>query len=348
MNQQQNHQHKTTACPQRSMAWITVNEYNEILGVTKEMIQLLNYDPTNQYLDSIWKKVESDQSYHVVSTLHSLRTLCVCEHLEENNKRTLICTDITDLNQMYNKRHNNLSITRLTMYGTIEAAFQSQTDPSPLSVGQPMMRYIHSDDVQEFCASLNEASKCSTIVSVQLRMIIEEVENEEEEYQLSEFTVMTIEGGRKILCLIKPTITTTATTNLTNKPQKYCCDNVLQETVTQMQTKFWYAIENGLTLAARSLASSLVLLIQTIWQIWYDKESKTWTGLFSTSSEYILRKVVKCTKERSEIDAICKLVSWTGISQKTSKSFIDTTLDQTTEWLISKTHFGTVEYDTVV
>lgn len=339
-----NQTHTTTNCPQRSMAWLTVDENNRIMGATKEMKQLLDYDPTNQYLDGIWKAVESDQSYHIVSTLHSLRTLCICEHVELD-KRILICTDITDLNHMYTKRHNNISITRLTMYGTIEAAFQSQTTSSVLSVGQPMMRYIHSDDVHEFCSCLNEASKSLAIISVDLRLL-ENVEEEggEEKYQWSEFTVMTIEGGRKILCLIKPSMQTPKTTSgaSTATVAVQPCGNVLQETVTQMQTKFWYAIEHGMTLVAHSLATSLVLIIQTVWQLWCDKaHNKSWTGLFATSSEYVLRKVAKCTKDRPEIKTLCRLVSWTGISQNTTKSFIDNTLDQTTEWLICKTQFST-------
>lgn len=336
--------HTTTNCPQRSMAWITVDENNQIIGATKEMKQLLDYDPTDQYLDGVWKEVESDQSYRIVETLHSLRTLCICEHAELE-KRILICTDITDLNHMYTKRHNNISITRLTMYGTIEAAFQSQTTSSVLSVGQPMMRYIHSDDVQEFCSCLNEASKSLSIVSVDLRLL-ESEEEEEEKYQWSEFTVMTIQGGRKILCLIKPsTLTTKTATSGANTAVMAVqpCGNVLQETVTQMQTKFWYAIEHGMTLAAHSLATSLVLIIQTVWQLWCDKShnNKSWTGLFATSSEYVLRKVAKCAKDRPEIKTLCRLVSWTGISQNTAKSFIDNTLDQTTEWLIYKTQSDT-------
>lgn len=327
-------QHTATDCPQRSMAWITMNENEQIISVTKEMIQLLNYDPTNQYLDSVWKSIESDQSYLVVSTLKSLRTLCICTHFE-NNKRILICTDITDLNQMYNKRQNNISITRLTMYGTIEAAFKSQTLPL-LSVGQPMMRYIHSDDVQQFCSALNQSSKNSTINTFQIRII------NDEDYQWSEFTVMTIEGGRKVLCLIKPTH------DITIKQEQHCYDNVLRETVTQIQSKFWYAIENGMNLIARSIATSLILVIQTVWQLWYNQD-KTWTGLFSTSSEYLVRKLVKSTKQRPEIETLCRFMSWAGgIHQSTTKSFIDSTLDETSEWLISKTHLVGNGYDAVV
>ncbi|KAI8088557.1 hypothetical protein BDF21DRAFT_413494 [Thamnidium elegans] len=328
--------HTTTDCPQRSMAWITINEQDQILSVTKEMIQLLNYDPTNQYLDSIWKSIDSDQSYLIVSTLHSLRTLCICTHIKDNN-RILICTDITDLNQMYSKRNHNVTITRLTMYGTIEAAFQSQVLPT-LSVGQPMMRYIHSDDVQNFCAGLNEASKDSCINTFSVRMV-----DDGDEPQYSEFTVMTIEGGRKMLCLIKPSFNQDA---IIVQQQYY--NNVLRETVTQIQSKFWYAIENGMTAIAHSLAASLVLFIQTIWQLWYDQD-KTWSGLFATSSEYLLRRIVKTTKERPEVEKMCRFMSWVGgISPSTSRSFIDTTLDQTSEWLISKTHINSVGCDTVV
>ncbi|GAA5814151.1 hypothetical protein MFLAVUS_007644 [Mucor flavus] len=332
--------HTTTDCPQRSMAWITINEYDQILSVTKEMIQLLDYDPTNQYLDSIWKPIESDQSYLIVSTLQSLRTLCICTHTKDN-MRILICTDITDLNHMYSKRNHSVTITRLTMYGTIEAAFQSQVLPT-LSVGHPMMRYIHSDDVQKFCAGLNEASKDSCINTFSVRMVHDD-NKDDDTYQYSEFTVMAIDGGRKILCLIKP-----SSLNPDAIVQQQHYNNVLRETVTQIQSKFWYAIENGMTAIAHSLAASLVLFIQTLWQLWYDQD-KTWSGLFSTSSEYLLRTIVKTTKERPEVEKMCRFMSWAGgISPSTSRSFIDTTLDQTSEWLIAKTHIHSAGCDTVV
>jgi hypothetical protein len=339
--------HTTTNCPQRSMAWITINtEENKVISATQEMIHLLNEDPTKQSITNIWKQIESDQSYQIVSTCKSLRTLCICTHGgEQENEQILICTDITDLNHMYLKRQQNISITRLSMYGTIEAAFQSQ-NLSKLSVGQPMMRYIHEQDVQDFCSGLNEASKYSTISTFQVRIGKEE-EEEEVDYQWSEFTVMTIEGG-KILCLIKPSMKKKSDTPIINK-QQHCLDNVLRETVTQMQSKFWYAIENGMTLVARSIAASLLLVIQTIWQLYYEEKKSGWTGLFGTCSEYMLRKIVKCTKERPEIEKLTKVISWVGgISQSSSRSFVDNTLDQTSEWLISHYVHINNEYDTVV
>ncbi|KAI9354770.1 hypothetical protein BD770DRAFT_392177 [Pilaira anomala] len=333
-----NHNHTTTDCPQRSMAWITINEKDQILSVTKEMIYLLNYDPTNQYLDSIWKRVESDQSYLIVTTIQSRRTLCICTH-QKGNQRTLICTDITDLNQIYTHK-NNITITRLTMYGTIEAAFQTHVLPT-LSIGQPMMRYIHSDDVQKFCAGLNEANKYASIHSFAIRILKADATSDDE-FQACEFTVMTIESGRKVLCFIRPTLEEIIVQH------HHSYHHLLQQSVTQIQSRFWYAIENGMTVVAHSLASSLVLIIQTVWQLWYDQD-KTWSGLFSTSSEYLLRTIVKTTKERPELEKLSRLMSWAGgISPSTSRSFIDLTLDQTSEWLISKTHIGPASCDTVV
>lgn len=339
--------HTTTNCPQRSMAWITTykednsNEDDEntlVISATQEMIHLLSEDPTNRPITTIWKRIKSDQLYQIVSTLKTCRTLCICSHQgDQEGQEVLICTDITDLNHMYTTKNNrlqqqNISIIRLNMYGTIEAAFQSQEMmSSSLAVGQPMMRYIHEQDVKEFCAGLNEASKYTTMANFSIRMV-----HKEQEEWWSEFTVMMVEGG-KILCLIKPSInSSTSDTPIVQQPQ-HCLDKVLRETVTQMQRKFWYAIENGMTLIARSIATSLLLVVQTIWQVCYeDKSASTWTGLFATSSEYMLRKMVKCTKERPEIDQLAKAISWMGISsQSNSRSFIDNTLDQTTEWLIS-------------
>jgi hypothetical protein len=320
--------HTTTNCPQRSMAWITLDKEEKITSATKEMIHLLNLDPTNQYLSDIWQTIESDQSYQIVSTFTSLRTLSVCTH-HQDEQSVLICTDITDLNHMYTK---GISITRLTMYGTIEAAFKSQQLNSLLEVGQPMMRYIHHDDVQEFCAGLNEATKFNSITSFHIRFVLD---NQEDEW--SELTVMTIEGGKKVLCLIKPSSLSSTTTTATTTTKQY--DGMVRETVTQIQSKFWYAIEHGMTFIARSIATTLLLVISTLWQVLGKEEKTTWTGLFAASSEYVLRRVVKCTKERPELNTVCKIIGYCGIKQDITRNWIDITLDRSSEWLISKTQY---------
>jgi hypothetical protein len=313
------------------MAWMTVDNQDTIMRATPDMIDLLGCNPQDQPLSSVWTPVD-DQ---IVST--STRTLCICTHTNNDNTKTIICTDLTDLNQLYNQNrlvnnHDGVAISRLTMYGTIEAVFQS-SHTHPLAIGQPMMRYVHSDDLQQFCAGLSEATKYATITHFSVRLV-----NGSKE-QWTEFTVMTM--GSKVLCLMKPLEKSTVM-------QSSYCSKMLRETVTHIQNKIWYALENGLTLVARHLATSLILMIQTVWCLWQENKANTgWSGLFATSSQYVLRKVVQCTKERPEIDQMCRIVSWVGISQTTSRSWFDQTLDKSSEWLLAKT-FSNNMYDNLV
>ncbi|KAI8639967.1 hypothetical protein BD408DRAFT_370684 [Parasitella parasitica] len=324
--------HSTTNCPLRSMAWITVNQDSTVINATAEMITMLGLDPVGQPLDFIWQPLQEDVSSSattsLVSTAATQKILETCLHVNNETTTTIICTDMTELNHMYlasRQKYSQVAITRLTMYGTIDAVFQSDEQTTTLAIGQPMMRYIHSDDLQQFCAGLKQATKYNSITSFSVRFIDDEI---------MEFTVMSIEGG-KVLCLMKPS----------EKHQRQIIElascssnNVLRSSVTQIQHKFWYALEHGMTFIARNLANSMIVMIQAVWCLWYDdnNHNRTWSGLFSTSSEYLVKRVVSCTKERPEIDALCHLVSYVGISKLTSRSWFDSTLDTTSAWLIKK------------
>lgn len=332
MFQQDQHYHSTTNCPLRSIAWITVNEQTTVTHATAEIITLLGFNPVGQSLDDIWQPLQEDISSlattRLVSTVNQ-KVLEICQHANNHAKTTtIICTDMTELNHMYiasRQKHSQVAITRLTMYGTIDAVFQSDEQNTALAVGQPMMRYIHSDDLQQFCAGLKQATKYNAIATFCVRFIDDET---------FEFTVMAIEGG-KVLCLMKPS-------EKQSQQQQISCssNNVLRNSVTQIQHRFWYALEHGMTCIARNLANSLIMMIQTVWCLWHDNsnnnKSGTWSGLFSTSSEYLVKKLVTTTKERPEIDTFCHLVSYIGISKATSRTWFDFTLDATSEWLIQK------------
>ncbi|CEP12875.1 hypothetical protein [Parasitella parasitica] len=318
------------------MAWVTVDQdSNTVISATAEMIAILGLDPVGQPLDAIWQPLQEDipssASTSLVSTAASQKILETCQHV--NNEATttiIICTDMTELNHMYlasRQKYSQVAITRLTMYGTIDAVFQSDEQNTTLSVGQPMMRYIHTDDLQQFCAGLKQATKYNSIASFSVRFIDDEN---------MEFTVMSIEDG-KVLCLMKPTEKQQQQQQIIELAS--CSSNsVLRSSVSQIQHKFWHALEHGMTFIARNLANSLITLIQAVWCLWHDgyKHKSTWAGLFSTSSEYLVKRAVSCTKERPEIDALCHLVSYVGISKSTSRSWFDATLDSTSAWLIKK------------
>ncbi|GAN10635.1 hypothetical protein MAM1_0379c10179 [Mucor ambiguus] len=341
MLQQDQQNHSTTNCPLRSMAWITVDEQKTVTHATTEIITLLEFNPVGQSLDDIWQPLQEDISSsattRLVSTVNE-KVLEVCQHANNDKTTaktttTIICTDMTELNHMYTasrQKYSQVAITRLTMYGTIDAVFQSDEQNTTLAIGQPMMRYIHSDDVQQFCAGLKQATKFDAIATFCVRFIDDET---------FEFTVMAIEGG-KVLCLMKPSSEKQPQPQHQQQQISSTNNNVLRNSVTRIQLRFWYALEHGMTFIARNLANSLVMMIQTVWSLWHDNnnnnEACTWSGLFSTSSEYLVKKLVSTTKERPEIDTFCHLVSYIGISKTTSRTWLDFTLDATSEWLIQK------------
>ncbi|KAI8976803.1 hypothetical protein BDB01DRAFT_727288 [Pilobolus umbonatus] len=324
--------HTSTQCPLRSMAWITVNKKeNQIIETSKDMNRLLGYDPTHTAINTVWTELETDQSYLVVSTLQSKRTLCVCKH-DDNDNDILICSDITDINHIYHKQQQyqpNIAITRLTMYGTIDAAFLSQ-EFAPCSttewIGQPMMRFIHSDDVKVFCGGLKKASQqASSLCTLKLRLLVDE-----DTIQWTEFTVVTIEGGRQLLCLMRPLSSHEITPQKIQPIQSQNC--FLTESVNHLQRHFWRALDCGMTLLASNLASSMMSMVQSILDTWYLCHTSSWDSL----SGYLLRRVVQSTKERPELDRVCYWLSWTGLSESRTRSWVDQTLDQTTDWLLSK------------
>jgi len=314
------------------MAWMTVNKQTQhVVQTTVEMNKLLGYDATGDVLSNIWIKKESDQGYDMVKTIDNHRTLCVCKHSadDDSDNEVWICSDITDISHIYSRHQQQRSVgmTRLTMYGSIDAAFLSP-DFSVCAnewIGQPMMRYIHSDDVQRFCGALRKASEPSIMCTLQLRLLLDE-----EKIQWTEFTVAKIEGGRQLLCLIRPIkehIKTPAPIRSTASPS---------DSITHLQRHVWRALECGMTMVATNVANTLMTLVQSLVNTWYlCHASNSWSQMLHSSSEYIIRKLVQSTKDRPEVDKMCYYLSYTGIPESISRSFVDNTLDQTTDWLFT-------------
>ncbi|OBZ87901.1 hypothetical protein A0J61_04050 [Choanephora cucurbitarum] len=337
--------HSISDCPLRSMAIVRVNRKNVITFASKEMMRLLVCEQlVHQNLSNIWIiQQEQEQQQSLVTLIKDSRTLCICTH-EDGDAKVIVCTDISELDQLYQQQDiDRLTISRLTMYGTIDALFQpcyQQNDSFHMNIGQPMMRYIHSDDVQMFCAGLNEATKSSTLSTFHVRLLAES----ETEGRWTEFKVMSIEGGNRILCLMTPYLESKSEEDNTNQLVIQTTHYYIEKMVTRLQQKFWHALEQGITLAARNLAGILIFAVQTLWSLWHDDTKFSLALLVSNSSEYMFRRAIEATKERPEINCLYRMISWVGISPTTSKAFIDDALDQTTEWLISKT---TIQHQTV-
>ncbi|KAI8991271.1 hypothetical protein BDF20DRAFT_909076 [Mycotypha africana] len=216
-----------------------------------EMIQLLGYDPTLKEINEIWELLFHDQTtpYTFVQTLIPViqkkklklkrKTLCVCIHEQDN---TIVCTDITEssrgqqqhlttTNTVHKNKNNKhtMIITRLTQYGTIDAIFHLDDNYSNtirMDVGQPIMKYIHTDDLQRFCAGLSQATKyyrtSSTSSTVMITFSVRLLKPLQQQQQLdeissatffrTELTVMTIENG-KVLCFMQPLYPITSSSN---------------------------------------------------------------------------------------------------------------------------------------
>jgi len=295
------------------------------------MDSLLGYDATGNVVSNIWNTLESDQEYDMVETIYNHRTLCVCKHTAEDNidNEIWICSDITDISHIYSRHQveSTVGMTRLTMYGTIDAAFMSPDFDVTASgwIGQPMMRYVHSEDVQRFCGALKMTSDSSVMSTLQLRLLVDD-----DHEHWTEMTVAKIEGGRQLLCLMRPIIEHIKTPS----PIRHTLSP--SDSITYLQRHVWRALEGGLTMVATHVANTLMALVHSIVHTWYLCHSAhSWSHMLHSSSEYIVRKLVQSTKDRPELDRLCHYISYTGIPESISRSFVDDTLDHTTEWLFA-------------
>ncbi|KAG1494528.1 hypothetical protein G6F54_007817 [Rhizopus delemar] len=273
--------HTTANCPLRSMAWITMNEDNRMIEATKEMMELLEYDPIHQPLDTLW-------------TDHQ-KTIDACLfHPKREDERSEISYDVTDLNPIFSP--SDLSVLLLSIYGTIEAISPGGIGICKSWVGQPVMRYIHSDDLKKFCASTSRATRSLSIVQLSARL---------ESGEWFDWTVMPVEN--KLIYLIRPSSTE-------NDPKEI---PVVHQLVTEAQRKFSEALENGVTWLTHHLAYGLLILVQTLWGL----------STYRTELNYLIKK-------RPEIDLVCQLMGYFGVSKNKSRSWIDQCVDQTLEWFI--------------
>ncbi|KAG1141369.1 hypothetical protein G6F37_001732 [Rhizopus arrhizus] len=285
--------HTTANCPLRSMAWITMNENNRVIEATKEMIELLEYDPINQPFDTLWTYQHHSIHDTIVNTEQKTINICLL-HPKIEGKRTGVCLDVTDLNHIFTP--SDLTVLRLSIYGTIEAISPGGIGICKSWVGQPVMRYIHSDDLKKFCASTSRATRYSSIVQLSARL---------ESGDSFDWTVMPVEN--KLIYLIRPS-------SKENDPKEI---PVVHQLVTEAQRKFSEALENGVTWLTHHLAYGLLIFVQTLWGL----------STYRTELNYLIKK-------RSEIDLVCQLMGYFGISEHKSRSWIDQCVDQTLEWFI--------------
>ncbi|KAI9469814.1 MAG: hypothetical protein EXX96DRAFT_587524 [Benjaminiella poitrasii] len=307
--------HSIKNCPLRSsLAWITVNTNKQVIHSTAEMKKLLGYDPIQKTLDRLWKPAPTTSC--IVQT--ATRTLSVCAHSEDDI--IICCTDITDLNQLYSLEQQRepassmlMIVIRLSMYGTIEGVFPSSEEhPVHFEIGQPMMRYIHSDDLSLFCRELKHTTKQNMFRRLQLRFDTTEPycsqnsDGNGPAFVSGHFNVISStipEEDGKVTCLITFDRSSTS---------------LSQKTIAATTTSFWRcAFKCGMTIVATTRLE------------------------LSKKTEYYLRNAAQSTKERPEIDRLCRVISYCiGVSQSTLKAWFNSSLDQAFEWLFHKAFYS--------
>ncbi|KAF7727289.1 hypothetical protein EC973_007805 [Apophysomyces ossiformis] len=69
----------------------------------------------------------------------------------------MVCDDVTELKKLYEANKvlkDSVIIMRLTMYGTLDAYYTNEDMTiEPASVGSPIMRFTHPEDVVHLCSA---------------------------------------------------------------------------------------------------------------------------------------------------------------------------------------------------
>ncbi|KAI9255551.1 hypothetical protein BY458DRAFT_519958 [Sporodiniella umbellata] len=284
--------HTLSDCPLGSAACITIDEENRVTGASEEMERLLGCKPIDQTLDQLWtfhSPFGLEESRTTAVSHHTSRTLSLCVHPHDKG-HTIVCSDSTGL-QRLDPRYRQVSILRLSMYGTVEAAFPNATFPICQSwVGEPVMRYVGAEDVKKLCAALSRATRLSCLVQLHLDL----------QGQPSDWTLMYVEDQDQVLCFIRPPGFAYATH--TALPLS------LYHILCHTQARLWQCLDQGFHWAAQSIAYTLLLLLENAWPH-YQK-----------GYHLLLNK-------KPELESLCSWFSYLGIPQHTSKAWLDRLLD---------------------
>ncbi|KAF7731597.1 hypothetical protein EC973_009361 [Apophysomyces ossiformis] len=323
------------------MAYLSVKE-GQIVSATKDLVQLLGYDPTDQPLHTVLDPAQAIASSFV--TIYHRQTnerlmLCVCAHPDDG---TIVCSDTTVLGQLYEtgKVLGDLAIARLTPYGTIDAFFcaDALTAPPTSWTGVPIMRFVHPDDVQPLCAGLSQATgQGGATFKVRCQFFSARPEDDDFDW----YQVMAVTLDQEMLCIIRPTTPDPEPVHVALQPCGF------SHTLAQVNQRFWSALDSGRLALANLLATGLVILVQTVSHSWklfsHDGDwikVANWLDIITSpnSAASVVRSVVQTAKSRPEIDRFCTMIEWTGLVESgKTKSLLNKLFDHGSEWLIAKT-----------
>jgi hypothetical protein len=138
-----------------------------VTHASSNLIQLLDQqDPTGTRWPS---KQDQQLCFTTLVTLNGQKRqkrLLTCEHPDDDTTTTtILCTDIAALDQLHHALFNldafttrtlPTAILRMNPYGVIQSAFGGY---STSFVGNPLMRFIHNDDIPLLCNKLRQVTR---------------------------------------------------------------------------------------------------------------------------------------------------------------------------------------------
>ncbi|KAI8391820.1 uncharacterized protein BYT42DRAFT_543311 [Radiomyces spectabilis] len=339
--------HTLQQCPLRSTAWLTVDHRNKVNFCSSEIMAHLGFDPMHNSIDDLWQKQENpDSSTAESSNTFMVRTgssklLYVCRH-----DAMFVTADVTNLQKLYDHHRDlgEVAIARLTCYGTIEAFYNNESFTTSYLMNQPIMRFVHSDDVQRLCAGFNQAVR-STVASLNVRCQLDLSSLENQGHDWFHFTVISNVTDQSLLCVMRR-IATPPIDQLHVIADQDCPKGILA-TVTRLQSCLWQAVQKGMTSVAHTLMVSLVILLQTCVhasQLLDFTSSKYRLRLFQTAywrqNAYLMDMLLDETKSRPEIDQLCSWLEWSGVaSQTSSRAFLDSVMNKASHWIHQHSNF---------
>ncbi|KAI7868358.1 hypothetical protein BDF14DRAFT_1795704 [Spinellus fusiger] len=250
-----------------------------------------------------------------------------------------------------------MTILRLTCYGTIEAQYDPTTHYHA-SVGIPLMRYVHCDDLQSLCGHLSAAQHTAQHTATPMAFITpipvsptaatfittphsfsircDFDHRTGSQYDWFHFTVLQV--ADEFLCIIRPAAIARDSSPC-NTPA------FTPPLVGSLCHVFWQCLETRVTQVAHGLASVLMATVENVMAVGRKTETEKESSLLW--KEKTVYGLVKEIKGRPEMEAVWKAAVWTGLVKKSTQQAFEQCLDQGAAWLVTKSQAERV-YDATV
>ncbi|ORX55653.1 hypothetical protein DM01DRAFT_1373393 [Hesseltinella vesiculosa] len=348
--------HTISECPLAHLPSVTMTaDQRQVVGWSKTMPDLIS---KQDLLGMVWpSKAEQQLCFTTLVDVRSqkqTKRLMTCEHTSADEQHlTVYCCDLAmlekqTLRQLLTRTSSTCQTTilRLSPYGIIQSAFDPEK-PRPWLVGQPLMRFVHNDDIPTLCQGLRQATDPTdeqqdeqqdnqvTLVSFDVRCQFDlhqpdRMPSPHEDLPLIQprmyhfSTIVT--GTQDLLCVIRPHTQGSAIASASTTSLFQITGLKLRHLVHHWQQTLWRALEQGLLLLAHYLALVMVFSLQSY-------RLATHSSFWLETSELALRCVVAETKSRPELDRLFSWLESTGF--KSSRKWFTLALDHGSDWIIT-------------